>query len=279
MKNKKNKKVIKSFGDEWDRFKNNKKELEETLYKQFLAYTEVLRKFEIPIDAVAADFGAGSGRWAKYFSTMFKSLIIIEPSAKAIEVARQNLHGILNVEFKQETIEESTISENSLDVAISLGVLHHTTDTYHALKSIVTKLKSGGIFLGYLYYNLENKNLSYRVIWKLSDLVRKTISKLPKFPKIILADLIAVIVYWPFARYSKSRIKRGGSVESIPLHHYHDMPIYMMRNDALDRFGTQVERRFSKAEIRNLLKRVGFDVETITFSDNEPFWTFAAKKL
>jgi len=279
MKNNKNKKVIESFGDEWDRFKNDKKELEETLYKQFLAYSEVLKKFKISSNAVAADFGAGSGRWAKYFSTMFQSLIIVEPSPKAIEVAKQNLHGLHNIKYQQETIEESTIKEKSLDVAISLGVLHHTMDTFIALQSIANKLKPGGIFLGYLYYNLENKNLSYRIIWKSSDVARKAISKLPKFPKIILADLIALIIYWPLAKYAKSRIKRGMSADFIPLHHYYDMPIYMMRNDALDRFGTQIEKRFSRAEICDMLEKTGFDLESITFSENEPFWTFAAKKL
>ena len=43
-----------------------------------------------------------------------------------------------------------------------------------------------------------------------------------------------------------------------------------MRNDALDRFGTRLEHRFTKKEIRVLLEKSGF--EKISFSSKEPFW-------
>ena len=73
--------------------------------------------------------------------------------------------------------------------------------------------------------------------------------------------------------------KLGVNTSNTPLHHYMNMPFVMLANDALDRFGTSLEQRIIKAEITEMLRLVNFDISTLRFSDNEPFWTFAAKKL
>jgi hypothetical protein len=53
----------------------------------------------------------------------------------------------------------------------------------------------------------------------------------------------------------------------------------MLQNDALDRFGTRLEQRFSKRDIEEMITKAGFDVTTLRFSDIEPFWTFSVTKL
>jgi hypothetical protein len=52
----------------------------------------------------------------------------------------------------------------------------------------------------------------------------------------------------------------------------------MLANDALDRFGTILEQRFSKEEIRQMLMFCDFDLSTLKFSDSEPFYTFSIKR-
>lgn len=52
----------------------------------------------------------------------------------------------------------------------------------------------------------------------------------------------------------------------------------MLSNDALDRFGTSLEQRFSKAQITEMLRAADFDLTTLNFSEIEPFWTFAVQK-
>lgn len=279
MRKNKNRQVIKEFGDEWAKFKNDNNELTEILANQFKAYTIPLNNFSLPKKVIAADFGAGSGRWDKFFAPMVSHLIIVEPSQNAIAVCKENLRSFTNIEFKNETIEECTIEKDSLDFAISLGVLHHTDNTEIALQKICETLKPGGVLLCYLYYNLENKSKIYRLVWRFSDVVRKIFSRLPAFMKLSLAEIFALIIYLPLARISKMLQKIGGNFESIPLHHYADMPLYMMRNDALDRFGTRIERRYSKEQILNLLLKTGFDTSRVCFSEQEPFWTFAVEKL
>jgi hypothetical protein len=43
-----------------------------------------------------------------------------------------------------------------------------------------------------------------------------------------------------------------------------------MLTDALDRFGTRLEHRFTKDEIQSMMKISG--LESITFSDSTPYW-------
>jgi hypothetical protein len=46
--------------------------------------------------------------------------------------------------------------------------------------------------------------------------------------------------------------------------------LYVMRNDALDRFGTVLEQRFTQQEIAAMLHDAGF--EAVAFSDRPPYW-------
>ena len=49
-----------------------------------------------------------------------------------------------------------------------------------------------------------------------------------------------------------------------------------MATDSLDRFGTKLEKRFTKNEIRNMLLNSGF--VDILFSNNTPYWVAIAWK-
>jgi hypothetical protein len=56
------------------------------------------------------------------------------------------------------------------------------------------------------------------------------------------------------------------------------MPFMMLANDSLDRFGTTLEQRFSQEQIRQMLKDADFNLETLIFSEIEPYWTFSVQK-
>lgn len=161
---------------------------------------------------------------------------------------------------------------------MSLGVLHHIPDTALAIKDVSRSIKPGGIFLCYLYYSLENKPIYYKMIFKGVNIVRRVISASPQKVRRLSATVIAAVVYWPLARLSKILSKLGRDTSNLPLHHYADMPFVMLANDALDRFGTSLEQRFSKAEITEMLRAADFELSTLKFSEIEPFWTFTVNK-
>ena len=62
----------------------------------------------------------------------------------------------------------------------------------------------------------------------------------------------------------------GIDVDSFPLSTYRNRSFYTMRTDALDRFGTRLEHRFTRAQIREMLEAAG--LERVTFSDRRPYW-------
>ena len=49
-----------------------------------------------------------------------------------------------------------------------------------------------------------------------------------------------------------------------------------MKTDALDRFGTRLEKRYTKDEIFNMMKEAG--LRNIIFSENAPYWVAVGEK-
>jgi SAM-dependent methyltransferase len=272
--------VIDSFGHEWAAFDYAESETDAALDSQFLAYcTPIdLSQFNAK-SSVAADFGAGSGRWASRILPYFSLVYALEPSDGASKVLKNKFSQEFRMKILKETVGDNSIPSGSLDLAMSLGVLHHIPDTGLAIKDIASKIKNGGIFLCYLYYKLENKPLCYRGLFWTSNSLRWVISRLPYAVRRLIARAIAALVYLPLARMAKLLSHAGKNVSNFPLHHYANMPFVMLQNDALDRFGTRLEQRFSKKEISEMLGNAGFDLTTLKFSDLEPFWTFSVKKL
>ena len=56
----------------------------------------------------------------------------------------------------------------------------------------------------------------------------------------------------------------------LPLSYYKDKSFYVMRTDALDRFGTRLEQRFTKNQIQKMMEVAG--LRHIVFSNDVPYW-------
>ena len=271
--------VIDGFGHEWAAFDYAETETAEALDAQFAAYCAPIDLSQFnPETSLAGDFGAGSGRWSSRLAPYFSSVYALEPSDGASTVLKTKFVGDPKIVVLKETVGVNSIPVGSLDLAMSLGVLHHIPDTALAIKDVSRSIKPGGVFLCYLYYNLENKPAYYKLIFKGVNIVRQVISASPQPLRRFSATIIAALVYWPLAQLSKVLSKLGRNTSNLPLHHYANMPFVMLANDALDRFGTSLEQRFSKAEITEMLRAAGFDLTTLRFSEIEPFWTFVVNK-
>jgi ubiquinone/menaquinone biosynthesis C-methylase UbiE len=262
-------KTVEGFGDEWSRFDQTGMS-DEDAKRLFEGYFSVFPWDDLPKNAIGFDLGCGSGRWAKLVSPHVGKLHCIDPSA-AIDVARKNLSTQANCEFHQAGVDDIPISNQTMDFGYSLGVLHHIPDTRAALASCVTKLKPGAPFLLYLYYAFDNRPSWFKLLWKLSESVRGVVSRMPHGLRYAMSQVIATLVYWPLARSAKLAENLGVNVENFPLAPYRHWGFYVMRTDALDRFGTRLEQRFTKQEIQKMMESSG--LENIKFSEDTPFWT------
>jgi SAM-dependent methyltransferase len=261
--------VVAGFGDEWSRFDQSAldpAELAELASQYFAAFPWE----SLPSAAVGLDLGCGSGRWARVVAPRVGTLHCVDPSAEALAVARRNLRDLTNVVFHQAGVDAIPVPDGSLDFAYSLGVLHHVPDTAGGLASLAAKLKPGAPLLVYLYYAFENRPAWFRAVWRASELLRFGISRTPHVVRFVLSQVIAAGVYWPLARLARLGERVGLDVRHLPLSAYRDRSFYVMRTDALDRFGTRLERRFSRTTIARMLEEAG--LEDVRFSQRPPFW-------
>jgi SAM-dependent methyltransferase len=261
-------KTIASFSDEWSRFDQQGMADGEAL-KVFQEYFSIFPWSDLPNNAEVFDMGCGSGRWARWVAPRVGHLHCIDPS-EAIKVAQINLAGFENLTFHRASVDSKFIPSSSQDFGYSLGVLHHIPDTKAGIQSCVDLLKPGAPLLLYLYYAFDNRSRWYSQLWRLSDFARKLICKLPVNIKNIVTDIIAVVVYVPLAFVSRVLSRFGCRVDSIPLSYYKSHSFYTMRTDARDRFGTPLEKRFTKNQIKEMMETSG--LINIRFSDGAPFW-------
>lgn len=261
--------VVDGFGDEWTRFDQSALS-ESELRTMFEAYFDVFPWDALPADAAGFDAGCGTGRWARFVAPRVGRLTCIDASSAALGVARRNLAQQANCELVHATVDTMPVPEASMDFGYSLGVLHHLPDTAAAIRTCASKLKRGAPFLIYLYYAFDNRPAWFRMIWRASELIRGTVSRMPHGLRFVLSQFLAATVYWPLARTARALEKRGRNVDSFPLSYYRDRSFYVMRNDALDRFGTRLEQRFTRVQIERMLTEAG--LERIRFSDTPPYW-------
>ena len=265
---------IKHFGREWSRFQQDEhqKDLEDLAENYFKIFPwEILSQ-----TSVGFDMGCGSGRWAVYVSSKVKQLICIDPSEEAIEVAKKNLKHKKNCFISVGNANKNNLKDDSMDFGYALGVLHHVPDTLSALENCSRKLRKGAPFLVYLYYRFDNRGFVFRSIWHVSNCIRLVVSLLPFPIKRFVTDLLALLVYLPLARISLLFERIGIKSNFLPLSFYKNLPFYTMRTDSLDRFGTPLEHRFTKQEIKVMMEKVGFS--KVTFMDEEPYWVCVGYK-
>jgi SAM-dependent methyltransferase len=260
--------TVDDFGFEWQR-------LDQTALSEsdrasiFAQYFSLFPWQDLPAGAVGFDLGCGSGRWAVLVAPRVGSLHCIDPSA-AIDVARRNLAAAPNCVFHRASVDALPLDDGSMDFGYALGSLHHVPDTEAGLRACVNKLKPGAPFLVYLYYALDDRPRWFRAAWRASDAVRRVVCRLPHGVKFAVSQAIALLVYLPLARGAGLLERAGVCVDHLPLSYYRHLGFYTMRTDALDRFGTRLEQRFTRGEIVTMMERAGLD--RITVAPDVPRW-------
>lgn len=267
--------TVHSFGDEWEKFDTFDAAELQTAGDQ---YFDIVTSEMLGPDCEALDIGCGSGRWSRYLAPRVNHIEAIDPS-DAVHTAAAFTQTCGNVRVTQAGYGGIPFAKNSFDFVFSLGVVHHVPDTAGAVREAADMVKPGGHLLLYIYYSLDNRGASYKLLFHASALLRRMVSAMPRGLKFFTCDVLAVILYLPFvslARFFRFLSPKGNFWKKIPLAYYADKTWRIIRNDALDRFGTPLEQRFSKKEIETMLVQSG--MRNIRFSEHAPYWHVIAQK-
>jgi SAM-dependent methyltransferase len=258
--------TVEGFGYEWTKFDQSRADPAE-LERLFAEYFALFPWDALPPTAVGLDLGCGSGRWARLVASRTGTVVAVDASAEALAVASMNAPGSPLVRAAAGALP---FASESMDFGYSLGVLHHIPNTPAGLADAVATLKPGAPFLVYLYYAFDNRPAWFRRLWRVSDAVRLGVSRAPAPLRYGISQLVAMLVYLPLARAARLFENLGYDVASLPLSAYRDRSLYVMRTDALDRFGTRLERRFTRDELVVLLEQSG--LVQVRVLPTAPYW-------
>jgi 2-polyprenyl-3-methyl-5-hydroxy-6-metoxy-1,4-benzoquinol methylase len=267
--------TVEGFGHEWQRFDEF---TDEEVHRGGQEYFGDLLTDRMLDGARVLDVGCGSGRWARYLAARAACVDAVDPSQAALVAARTTA-ALPNVRVVQASVSSLPYAEGSFDLVASVGVLHHVPDTLDAIRRLARLVRPGGWLYLYLYYRLEGRSAAYRAAFHASNALRAVVSRMPARLKTAAAELAAVTLYLPciLAAATVKKVAPTRSwYEQIPLHYYVGRPWKVVRNDALDRFGTPIERRFNRAEITAMLEAAG--LTGVTFGDAMPRWRVIARR-
>ncbi len=100
-------------------------------------------------DMEVLEFGCGTGSTAIIHAPYVKHIHAIDISSKMIEIAqgKADAEKVTNVTFERSTIDDFSVSDQTLDVVLALSILHLLENKEEVIAKVHRMLKPGGIFV------------------------------------------------------------------------------------------------------------------------------------
>lgn len=184
------------------------------------------------------EIGAGFGRLAPVYAFRAKKIILSDPSARTLKVARETFKLKRNFKYIHSSLENlsSKVRPKTIDLIVLVRVLHHLHDIKKAFRIMNKVLKPGG----YLIFEFANKKH-----------LKATVKNVLKGNFFFYKDLATADIR------SRRAINRG----TLPFLNYHPEKI----KSILSEYGFEVIDKKSVSNIRSsFLKRI-FSTELLLF--------------
>lgn len=233
------------FGYSWERFSELTPEQEE----QFRLWTSPLDDQDWQ-GAHFLDVGCGAGRnsfWA--IKKGAASGIAIDVDERSLSEARKNLAPYETVDVRFCSAYEIALNEE-IDIAFSIGVIHHLDDPGAAISKMVRATKAGGKVLIWVY-GYENLEFYVNV---LNPIRKLAFSWMPLWSVRTLAYIPAALL-WLVVKSGVSKIAYLTLLRSFPFVHLHHI--------VFDQMLPKIAHYWTEQEARELLEAAGLtDVKT-----------------
>jgi len=102
-------------------------------------------------DKIVLDVGVGSGASSRLWAPRAKEFHGVDIGNGVYRAKNTLSNSVENPILSHSDLHHLPYADESFDVIVSNGVLHHTPSTKNALKSVYPKLKKGGLIIFYIY--------------------------------------------------------------------------------------------------------------------------------
>ncbi|MCC7355262.1 MAG: class I SAM-dependent methyltransferase [Anaerolineae bacterium] len=103
-----------------------------------------IRQAALPAGATVADVGTGTGFLVMGLAPIARQVYGLDASPEMLAVARRNLAGITNVEWRVAEGAHLPLPVGSVDAALANMYLHHTEDPAAAIREMARIVRAGG---------------------------------------------------------------------------------------------------------------------------------------
>src|SRR4030042_2263509 len=122
---------------------------------------------KIPKIKTILEIGTGFGRLTPSYSFRAKKIILSDPSAKLLKIAREKNASNPKIEYLQTCMEHlpTKIRSGSIDLIIMVRVIHHLENINETLKIVSKLVRKGGYFI-LEFANKSNVKATFKELFK-----------------------------------------------------------------------------------------------------------------
>jgi ubiquinone/menaquinone biosynthesis C-methylase UbiE len=108
---------------------------------------------QIPVGARVLECGCGTGQLSTFLSIAGRRCLGVDLCVASLRCGRQfrDRHGLRTVDFIQGNLFDLPIAEETFDLVIAKGVLHHTPDARRSFHEVARRARPGGYVIVGLY--------------------------------------------------------------------------------------------------------------------------------
>lgn len=195
---------------------------------------------------VAVDIGCGSGRFAKQAVLSGAKIVFATDVGESVEVAHEMVKEFSNTCVVQADIYAMPFNQ-TIDLAFSIGVLHHLPKPKDGFLHLKKVLKTGGKILIWVYNRRNNARALY-----FYEPLRSVLKRLPK-PWVYKISYLPAIAVHGINQITHLLQEWGaeGLSKKVPFAYYVNFPFNMKLNDAFDVLATPKSNYYFVEDIRD----------------------------
>jgi len=191
--------TVARFGASWNHFDRRAGHYEE----QFLGWVAPNEPTDFA-GKVVLEGGCGKGRHSEIVAGWGARDVLAVDLSSAVDVAFENCRHLPNVHVVQADLLELPVPERSIDIAFSVGVLHHLESPQSGFASLARRVTPGGKVIAWVYGRENNGWIIHGV-----NPVRESVTSRLPFEAVVQLSRLPAGLLWLVSRGLYRPLSRG----------------------------------------------------------------------